>query len=170
MRDTLARVSPPHVHHRDYHTRIYTRTKHIHTHFPHGEMYIYIDLCILSRPPPSPLFHPRRSVELKRITETTHGDGGRSEGRIHPLPSSDSRPPATYLSRSHSSILSSALASSAASYPLPLPPSGNANQSYVRNDIRTITMHERERALATSLLLVIIHLLRYNPFADANHA
>lgn len=142
---------------------------------------VYTDLYILSSfslEPRCSLVYPRRNVEFKRITETRR----RGEEAKTTFTLSFLRfvllacPPATYLSRSHSSILSSTLASFA-SYPLSLPPPGTANQSYVRRDIHTLThiriraqdrsrvlaLHmrrekEREKAPATSPLL-IIHLL-----------
>lgn len=68
----------------------------------------------------------RRSVEFERITEARRGGGGRrraGDERTQYSPSLRftllARPPTAYLSRSHFSILSSALASSA--YPLSLP-------------------------------------------------
>lgn len=92
------------------------------------------------------LFHPRRNVEFERITETRRW--GKSEHNIHPslLRFVLLRPPAAYLSRSHSSILSSALASSVVSsisFSLSLSPSCRHREPVIRTHARTHARTER---------------------------
>lgn len=143
MRDTASLA----FHH---HTCTIEGLSHTHIDTHHREMYIYI--YVYSRP----LFHPRRSVEFKRITETTRRRG-RSERRIHPPPSSI-RPPVTHLSPSHSSILRlhtclvRGVVSSASPSFLAARTSRTYGATFTQSPARTRREKERGRAPATSLL------------------